>query len=75
MSKKQVIKQRKSFVKPKLKSASKEETDKVMELLDQNYTVNEIIDELEKLNIFKPRDLVDIKKHFEQIDLSDRLGK
>lgn len=74
MAFKQVVKQRKAYVKNKLKGVSKEKTEKVTGILENNHPINELIEEMEKLEIFKPRDLSDIKKHFEQIDLSDRLG-
>jgi predicted nuclease with TOPRIM domain len=70
----QVIKQRKGYVKGKLKGVSKEKTEQIMEILEQNHPINELIEELKKFDVFKPRDLADIKKHFEQIDRVDRLG-
>ncbi len=70
----QIIKQRKGYVKGKLRNVSKEKTEKIMEILEQNHPINELIKELEKFEVFKPRDLADIKKHFEQIDRTDKLG-
>jgi predicted nuclease with TOPRIM domain len=75
MSLKQVVKQRKAYVKNKLKGVAKEKSEKVMEILENNHPINELIEEIEKLDVFKARDLSDIKKHFEQIDRSDRLGR
>jgi hypothetical protein len=71
---KQIVTQRKAYVKGKMKGISLEDEKKVMDLLDLNYTTTAIIEELEKLNIFKPRDISDIKKHFDSIERSAKFS-
>lgn len=74
MSRKKIVDQRKAFVKGKMKGVSKENIEKVMELCELNHPINELVSEMEKVNIFKPREIVDIKKHFEKIELSDKFN-
>ncbi len=73
MGLKQVVKQRQGYVKGKLKGVSKDKAQEVIKLLEQNHSVNELIEELSKFEIFNQKELSDIKKHFEKIDLTNRL--